>query len=447
MKYGKTIPIDLSARGAGKPIGEAAVSGDSLYRELTFALEEDGKPWTVPADARAALAFRTDWGAEGEYDTMPDGSDAARIEGNLVTVRLVDAVLARAGSVTLSLVLRDQELGRLSSHPMVMTVSQGLGDVPQMSVRYYRVRSLDELNETLEDMTERMDAVDTEEIRRAAQEARTAAQEAKAYAASIDTEELDRRIGEKGDDVHVRDGKLYLTSDGQQIGNGVELPGGGGLAFDGGYVDEGNQLHLTMDGADIEGFTPITLPAGGGGGDSGSRITVAMKTASHVVAAQSDEEVWLEFSFASVDALTQVPTGSGIMEITVGGVGKRTASIEQGDVRVDLRPYLSPGANSVKLTVTDAYGGTAVRNMLVTLETLSLSWNLGQTEKTGSTLTVNLTPVGNGVKTIHLQVDDVDYEVFEVSTSGHRISKVIPVQNHGSHTVTPGPRWTPPAPT
>ena len=165
MQYKKTIQIDMADRGKCQTLGEAAVSGDSGYRVLVLALMEDGEPWVVPDGTRGALAFQTDWGAEGEYDTMPDGDPAVVFQGNTVTVRLIDTILARAGSVTMSLVLRDEGLGRLSSHPMVMTVSQGLGDVAGMPVRYYRVRDLGEVNDAIDGLAERVDAVDTEENR------------------------------------------------------------------------------------------------------------------------------------------------------------------------------------------------------------------------------------------------------------------------------------------
>ena len=58
-------------------------------------------------------------------------------------------------------------------------------------------------------------------------------------------------------------------------GTGEIIPvasGVGGLAFDGGYQDEEGYLHLTLEGEDIEGFDPILLNVGGGGGgDTGSR--------------------------------------------------------------------------------------------------------------------------------------------------------------------------------
>lgn len=437
MQLKKTIQIDLADRGKCTTIGEAMVSGDSGCRALVFELMEDGKPWMVPEGTRAALAFRTDLGSQGEYDTMPDGADAAQIEGNLVTMRLHDAILARSGGVELALVLRDQKLARLSSHPMTMVVSQGLGDVPELPVRYYRVRDLQEVNDAIDALTARVEAVDTEENRQAALEARQAAEAAKAHAASIDTEALNRRIAERGDDVYIHDGRLWLTSNGEIIGAGVELPDcEGGVGFASwGYDQDTKLLHLyDAEGKDV--LEPVYIPGGVGGGDSGSRIVVSMVTGASVVAAESDEEVWLEFGFSSVDAVSQTPTGSGTMELSVGGVVMKTGSIDQGDVRVNIRPYLTAGANAVKLTVTDAYGGVAIRNLSVTLETLSLIWNLGATEKTDSALAVNLTPVGNGVKTIHIRIDGEGFDTFEVSTSGRRVSRTIPVQVHGGHILT-----------
>lgn len=437
MQVTKIIPMELTVREAVKWIGDSAVSGENGCRSLTFELMERGLPWQIPDGVGAALAFRCASGSEGEYDTMPDGSVAWTIEGNRVTVRLHDAILAQSGRVLLSLILRDQELKSLATFPVLLTVAEGLGEPEELPVRYYAVRNLQEINDAIEALSDRVDAVDTEENRTAVREAREAAELVKAYASILDPEQLDQRIESKGDDLYLMEGQIHLTSNGEIIGIGIPVPDGGGLAFDGGYVDEENLLHLTMEGADIDGFTPIELPAGGGGGgDYGSRITVGMVTAASVIAAESADEVLLEFSFSSVDTATQTPTGNGSMSITVDGVQKKVADITQGDVSVNIRPYLSAGANAVVLTVTDAYGNSATRRISVTLETLALEWSLGATQKTESDLTITLTAYGNYAKTVHLQVDGTDVEVFTVSTSGRRTTKVIPVQVHGGHTVT-----------
>lgn len=364
MNLTKTIPLDLTARGAVTQIGEAAVAGDSGSRMLAFELLEEGKPWQVPEDISPALAFRTEQGIEGEYDTMPDGSAAAEVAGNRVSVRLIDAILARPGTVWLSLVLRDQAMAQLSTFPLMLSVSRSLEDVSELPQRYYNVRDLEEVNYAIGDLSARVDA--------------------------------------RGDDVCIREGRLFLTANGQLLGAGVQLPAGGGS----------------------------------GAADYGSRLTVAMSTAAAIVAAESTDDVELAFSFSSVDAATGVATGDGTMQLSVGGVVKRTAPIAQGDVSVNLRPWLRAGANSVVLTVTDAYGQSAVRRIGVTLETLELSWSLGATAKTDSTLPLSLTSVGNYTKTVHLAVDGTDIEVFEAATSGRKTTKVIPMLSHGAHEIT-----------
>lgn len=436
MNLKKTITIDLAARGAAIQLGDSAVSGDCGSRALVFELMEEGKPWSVPAGTRAGLAFRTEYGAMGEYDTMPDGSEAWLIEGNRVTVRLVDAILARPGNVWLALVLRDEGFSRLSAFPVVMTVARGLEDVGEIPRNYYLVRNLQEINVAIQALKERVEQVDTEENRAASREARQAVEEAKAYAASVNGELLQAQINAKGDDVYVENGRLYLTSNGARLGVGVELPDGGGVGFASWDYDTETMLLHARDEEGNDVLEPVYIPGGSGGGDSGSRITVAMETSASVIAAETADEVELAFSFSSVDASTGVATGNGTMEISVGGVIKKTQQIGQGRVSLNIRPYLSAGANAVVLTITDAYGGRAARNISVTLETLALEWSLGATAKTDDTLTVYLTATGNYTKTVHLQVDGNDIEVFDVTTSGRRVTKTVPAQIHGGHIIS-----------
>ena len=246
MQVTKIIPMELTVREAVKWIGDSAVSGENGSRSLTFELMERGLPWQIPDGVGAALAFRCASGSEGEYDTMPDGSVAWTIEGNRVTVRLHDAILAQSGRVLLSLILQDQELKSLATFPVLLTVTEGLEGLEELPVRYYAVRNLQEINDAIKELSDRVDAVDTEENRTAVREAREAAELVKAYASILDPEQLDQRIESKGDDLYLMDGQINLTSNGEIIGIGIPVPDGGGLAFDGGYVDEENLLHLTM---------------------------------------------------------------------------------------------------------------------------------------------------------------------------------------------------------
>ena len=57
--------------------------------------------------------------------------------------------------------------------------------------------------------------------------------------------------------------------------------GSGGLAFDSGVVDSEGYVHLTLDGEDIEGFTPFFIGTGGGsGGVAGINLSNVVKPSS-----------------------------------------------------------------------------------------------------------------------------------------------------------------------
>ncbi len=161
MKTEKIITLELAARGAAVHIGEAAVAGDYGTRTLKFALTENGKPWTVPDTIRASLAFRTEGGCSGEYDTMPDESSAFAIQGNLVTVRLIDQILKNPGWVRLILVLRRDLIEQISAFPVMMTVTEGMSGGKALPTEYYRVRDLAEVNDALAKIDRRLKEVDS----------------------------------------------------------------------------------------------------------------------------------------------------------------------------------------------------------------------------------------------------------------------------------------------
>ncbi|MBE6950819.1 MAG: hypothetical protein E7451_05715 [Ruminococcaceae bacterium] len=226
MNIAKIIQLDLAARGAATQIGETAVAGDSGSGSLVFELMENGAAWNVPEGVRAALAFRTDGSCSGEYDTMPDGTDAFTIEGNRVTVRLIDQIMAASGVVRLALILRDRNLRQLSSFPVLLSVTSGIGGGAQLPTEFYRVRDLAQINVELARLDGLLKQLDLEVMLAAAQEAKAAAAEAKAAAASVNAELIAQAIDGKADDLYVEDGRLYPLSGGRILGEGVELPVG-----------------------------------------------------------------------------------------------------------------------------------------------------------------------------------------------------------------------------
>lgn len=435
MNLEKIIEIDVTKRGSPVQIGESAVAGDSGSRSLCFRLTADGMPWTVPDGVRAAVAFRTEGGASGEYDQMPDGSDAFSIDGSTVTVQLIDPVMASAGTVKLMLVLRDGAMGQLSTFPILMEVTEGIEGVEPLPVQYYRIRDLEKLNSELERILALVAAVDTQANLTASEEARAAAEEAKQAAGSVNAGEIAQAVAGKGDDVYVEDGRLYLTSNGQLIGVGVELPAGSdGLAFDSGYVDEGNLLHLTLNGADIEGFTPFAIPAVGGGDASVMTLTTSLAQMQFSIL-DREESCVIPFSWSSM--ASGISTGSGFAEWIVGGSRVALVAVEQGENSFDIRKYLADGTqNIVVLKVTDVYAVTRMLTFAVTVTSYGLSWNLAETGIYAAMgLALRLTPTGSGEKVLKVTVDGTVISETTVTTTGRTVSVTVPVQSHGAHTV------------
>lgn len=215
----------------------------------------------------------------------------------------------------------------------------------------------------------------------------------------------------------------------------IPVAASGGLAFDGGYVDDNGYLHLTQEGLDIDGFDPFFVGSGGGGATTGSKLTFAMTSATSFSVAETAGTAPLTFNFFSFDAESEVVTGNGTLKIYVNGTLKRSLTIQQGPNTLDVFEYLSTGANTVKLVLTDSYGATATRTCNITRESLTLSWNLEETMKNSGALTVNLAPTGTGTKKVVVKVDGDVYSEDTVTTSGRRLTKNIAGLAHGSHLI------------
>lgn len=437
MNISKIIPLELTNRDKTVRVRETAVAGDLYSRSLVFALTENKIPWIVPDGVRAALAFETPSGFRGEYDTMPDGSDAFEIDSNHVRVRLIDQVMAEPGAVKVVLVLRDRGMGQLSTFPMRLFVARGIRDAQRLPKEYYRVRDLDEINRELDRLDEALGRVDVQKAEDAALTAQTAAEEAVRAARSVDAQAIAAQLNGKGEDIAVDEasGKLRLISGGGFLGEGVELPqGDGGLAFDSGYVDEERRLHLTLEGADIEGFTPFVLPGGGGGAASVMRMTTSL-TEREFSILDTDTECVIPYEWSSV--LDGEATGAGFAEWTVGGSRVALVAVEQGEGAFDIRPHLATGAvNEIGLKITDVYGTFRTLSFTVTVTAYGLSWNLGETAVHNGPVNLRITPTGTGEKQLKVAVDGSVVHEITVTTTGRAVTIGLETQAHGAHTVT-----------
>lgn len=96
---------------------------DRGSRAVSCRLLENGAAWMIPDGATARVAYTLPGGAEGLYDTMPDGSPAWQIDGNTVTVQLIDQLMAQPGMAHMSIVLIGPEGGQLATWPIRVNIT------------------------------------------------------------------------------------------------------------------------------------------------------------------------------------------------------------------------------------------------------------------------------------------------------------------------------------
>lgn len=103
MKINHSIQVDLA--NPGLPPRLQATQDDSVSHVLALHLKESGKAWPIPADAAVLVQFRKSDRTGGVYDTLPDGSAAWQVRGNVLHITLAPQVLTAPGDTALAVTL------------------------------------------------------------------------------------------------------------------------------------------------------------------------------------------------------------------------------------------------------------------------------------------------------------------------------------------------------
>lgn len=235
---------------------------------------------------------------------------------------------------------------------------------------------------------------------RYASDAEESANLAREHAESLDTDAIDAKIGLKADNLW-RDpdtGLLYLTSNGQTIGDGIEVATGGG----------------------------------GGGGASTFTVTLTNLMESRVITVPEGQTVVLSLNYSSVDD-EGMDDGPGVGQILVGGVIRKTFSVNQGEFSVDVTSYLAAGTNNISVKVTNSENVTKTMTYTITVAAVSLTSSFDASVPYTGVISFPYTPVGIAEKTMHFELDGVEIGTAVVTTSGRQQSYTIPAQGHGAH--------------
>ena len=248
-------------------------------------------------------------------------------------------------------------------------------------------------------------ALNSDTLARTALEKATNAENESAEAANaVDT--INRELARlnlltqgKIDDAYVEDGFLYMTSDGDVVVGPLGPFSGSG----GGGGSSGNSAHLTL--TNLSGFLSKTIAQG--------------------------DSLPISINWSSVE--NDIPTGNGTMKITVGGMVKAIIDVTQGDVTVDIAPYLSAGSTVVKINVADTYGNNRTLNFSITMVVFTLTSSFDDSAAYTGPISFPYVPTGNIQKTMHFLLDGTEIGRAVTSVSGRQQSFTIPQQRHGAH--------------
>lgn len=199
-------------------------------------------------------------------------------------------------------------------------------------------------------------------------------------------------------------------------------------------VTDAGLVYLLNNGERIAGpYGPFS--GGGGGGGGGAVLTVANTTGWLATTISETDQCVLSFTWSSVE--DDFPTGDGQMTVRVNGVQKVVQNIQQGDVSINVRPYLSSGSNVVRVTFTDVYSNSRTIQFSVSVVALSITADAFTISNASAVyegpVTFNYTPIGAVTKTVVFKLDNSIIGTQEVVSSGRQQTYIIPYQAHGAH--------------
>ena len=204
---------------------------------------------------------------------------------------------------------------------------------------------------------------------------------------------------------------------------------------DGAFVENG-YLYLTSNNVVVAGpLGPFSGTGGGSGGSGGNNAILQVSNTSGWLSKSIayGKECPIQITWSSLE--DEMPTGNGVMKVTVNGIVKAMLDIPQGAVTADLGPYLSVGSNAVRIQVSDAYENSRTINFNINAIEASISSTFDSGTAFDGLITFTYVPVGSISKTIHILLDNKEIASVNTTSSGRQMSYTIPAQSHGFHTL------------
>lgn len=188
------------------------------------------------------------------------------------------------------------------------------------------------------------------------------------------------------------------------------------------------KLYLAQDGNPLTD-SAVTLPSGGGGGSTSSAITLTNLLDSNILTVAVGQQANLKFYFESSET-----SNNGTAYIYVNDVLKASAVIATGENSIDVSPYITEGANNVKLTCMDVYSNSKSLSYSINAIALKITSTFDSTRVYDGDINVRYIPYGAVEKKIFFIIDEQE-DVVTVTETGKQQTYVIDSMSHGVHTL------------
>lgn len=197
------------------------------------------------------------------------------------------------------------------------------------------------------------------------------------------------------------------------------------------YNETGEDYMLKFYSGEEE-LAAVKIEGGGGGGGGSSKMILTPLSDWRVKKISSSiDSLPFEFYWSSTES--DIPTGAGIIQIYNNEILRYTQNIQQGNVSVNLIPYLNSGANNITIKIIDIYDMFKVIKLKIEIISLNIESNFIENNVQTDAIEIQYIPYGSGLKTVYFKVDNNIIGTQQTQVNGVAQNYILPMQSHGSH--------------
>ena len=203
-----------------------------------------------------------------------------------------------------------------------------------------------------------------------------------------------------------------------------------------GLLYESNILYLTSQGEIVgDGVEVISGSGGGGGGGGGNEFIITLQNLlpERFFNVIQGAEANISFLYESKNE-DEMDDGNGIAKIYVNSIQATTVSITQGVNTINVSRFLSVGNNSIRIRVENSEGTAKSISYNVTVESLNIMTTFDEMAIYSGDVEFSYTVIGSGEKIVHFLMDGIEIGTEIVSTTGRSRTFTISAKPHGAHT-------------